>query len=161
MFMAGFGVAAAIWSSSMSPIQADLTRAREERDRLTLELEQVKTEYAQYRARPAQSNPAGEVHSAPETAEKEATSERLTIGHDSTATAFGGDLFISVHATPFEGTPLRHTVVGTVGSSGVPSIAIDHKPVGYALTIKGAKRYEVRIVQVDTFTATFLATVLK
>jgi hypothetical protein len=170
IFMAGFGVGAAIWSSSISPLQNDLSRIREERDRKEAELNLVKTEYAAYRSnqdmKPAQTSttkPIGtqvaKLSEAVTPAKTANNSETVVIGSSSSADVFGGAITISVISIPFGGSPLRHTVMASVGAPGYQITKIENKDVGFSTELKALKRYEIKILAVDTFKVTFRVTV--
>lgn len=75
-----------------------------------------------------------------------------------TETLFNGDLSISLIAISFEGDPLRHKVIATVGSPGYPNLEIERKDVGYVTTYNGSGTFEIRITRITTFSAEFMVT---
>ena len=81
--------------------------------------------------------------------------ERVTLRTGETAQLFGGKIAISVVGIKFEGDPLRHKVIGVIGSPGKQNKPMELVDVGFAAVYEG---HEIRLVGSDTFTATFLVT---
>lgn len=182
LFMAGFGVGAAIWSSSLAPIQLELTRTREDFRQVQAELNIVKSEYAQYRGQnreprevdaasiPVTKSEGDRSRADAEQKSKQQTnvqsnlslrSEDVRVSTGSTGEVFSGDVLVSLIATPFGGSPLRHTVMASASSPGYTAVQFNNKDVGEAaiITTKSGK-YEVRIIDAGTFEAKFRVTVL-
>ncbi|WP_395026077.1 hypothetical protein [Comamonas odontotermitis] len=81
--------------------------------------------------------------------------QRVTLKTGETAQLFGGKIAISLVGIKFEGDPLRHKVIGVIGSLGKQNKPMDSVDVGFAVVFEG---HEVRLISSDTFTATFLVT---
>lgn len=80
--------------------------------------------------------------------------EVVSIGRGETEILFDGELFISLVAISFEGSPLRHRVDARVGRLGVDSKAFEKLDVGEVVEFE---HFEVRILSVGTLTITFQA----
>lgn len=83
--------------------------------------------------------------------------ERLVLNAQNSAELFDGNLVISLIALSYEGNPLRHKVIASIGAPGKPNIELDRVDVGYSVDYEG---YQIRVVASDTFTATFIASEL-
>jgi hypothetical protein len=165
----GATIASLIWSSAYAKLQVDLRHAQDEVVQANAELSAVKSEYAQYQAQaessPQAAGPEANVDS-PEVTGSEGTGSpmdkgamEVTVSTEGTKALFGGDLLISLVQTSFEGDPLRHKAIATVGSPGYPSAKIDRGDVGYELVYDGkGGKYAVRLASASTFSATFLVT---
>jgi hypothetical protein len=198
LFMAGFGIATGIWSSSNASLQVDVRRAQEEVTNVRAELAAAKADYFSLRGQtPSPPNPtplekptsrtkSGEdslssnvtaaekpalktkpvedpfsynATAAPRTeSQGDANHTTVTVSPDHTETVFDGALFISLQGIAFEGDPLRHKVVGTIGGPDAPNIQIDKADVGYVATFKAKDVFEIRLTNANTFNATFLVT---
>ncbi len=84
--------------------------------------------------------------------------QTVTVHSGNTEKVFGGELFISLVGTSFEGTPLRDKVVASVSAPGFPSVSIDKQDVGYTTIYSAKAKFEIRITSASTFTADFLVT---
>ncbi len=165
IFMAGFGISSANWSSSNATLQNDLRHTQEDLSKARQELSDVKSEYAVFREKNASaastlvakdsSTEKSSVVKAPGDFTSVQTAETVTVGTEKTGYAFDNTISISLAATPFEGDPLRHKVIATIGSSGLPSLTIDRKDVGYTTTYKAKDSYEILVTAADTFSAQF------
>lgn len=160
----GVTLASIFWSSANANLQIDLRRTQEKLTQAEAELAAVKTEYAEYRTQSdagAQGISEGTASGVldVEGGEPQEASVEVTVATEKTEAAFGGDLLISLVQTAFEGDPLRHKVIATVGSPGHPSAKIEREDVGYELMYDGkGGRYSVRVTTATTFSATFLVT---
>lgn len=81
--------------------------------------------------------------------------ERVILRTGETARPFDGKIIVSLVGIKFEGDPLRHKVIATIGVPGKENKTIDKVDVGFAVVVEG---YEVRVVASDTFGAAFLVT---
>ena len=88
----------------------------------------------------------------------EISPERISLQNGHSGEAYNGQLTLSLVGTPFEGNPLRYKVVATVGGPGKANQTLDKVDVGFAVQFDG---YEVRVLSVEPFSATFLVTKLK
>ncbi len=164
IFMAGFGVGAAIWSSSISPLQSENGRLKEELSVKSAELNQVKTEYALFRQEQGSStknNANIPTQIKTDLADSVNSIETFQINIGSSRDFFNGDIVISLIETPFGESGLYHTVYATIGAVGFKNIIINKKEVGYAVEFNSSKKYEIRVISADTFTATFRVTLKK
>jgi hypothetical protein len=84
--------------------------------------------------------------------------ERVTLRSGQSGLLFGGALTISLVGVPFEGDPLRHKVIASIGSPGKENKTVEKADVGYATVYDG---FEVRVLAAETLTATFQGTRLK
>jgi hypothetical protein len=93
--------------------------------------------------------------STPDTKTVTPSFERSKIDNKSTNSFFDGKIFVSLVGISYEGDPIRHKVVATIGAPGKPSVTLDKVDVGSVTFFEG---YEIRLVASDTFTATFVVT---
>lgn len=82
-------------------------------------------------------------------------SVRVVLQTQSSVSLFGGQVVVSLVGISFEGDPLRHKVIATIGAPGKVNRTLDKVDVGFATVFEG---YEVRLVASDTFSATFVVT---
>jgi hypothetical protein len=85
-------------------------------------------------------------------------SERFEILAGTTATAFGGDISISLVGINFGGNPLRHMATASIGAPGQKSKVLDQVDVGTSVIYNG---FEIRVISTGTFGAIFLVARLK
>jgi hypothetical protein len=78
--------------------------------------------------------------------------EKVSLQRGQSAEVFAGQLNIALITIPFEGEPLRHRVVASIGSVGKETKTLDKVDVGYALKYGD---YEVRVLSAETFTVVF------
>lgn len=89
-------------------------------------------------------------------------SEDMSLQVGKSASAFNGDIVISLVAVPFGGDPLRHRIVANVGSPGRPTVNLNTVEVGHAVTFQTAQfPYEIRVTGADTLSGQFLVTRLQ
>ena len=86
-----------------------------------------------------------------------ALAAELQVRAGATVRAFDGDIAISLIGTEYEGTPLRHKVIASLGGAGKESKSLSMVDVGFATVYAG---YEVLVLSSGTGTATFLVTKL-
>lgn len=165
VFVAGFTISTGFWSSSNATLQNDLRRSKDELAKANQELADLKSEYALFRqrsitggSRPGVGNqlapPSGEGTQPPAGQDY----EMIPVATEQTSSGFNGEIFISLAGIAFEGEPLRHKVIATVGSPGFPSLTVDHKDVGFTATFKAKDRFSILVASVDTFSARFRVT---
>lgn len=143
--MAGFTLATLYWSSVVNSLQLDLRRSHEELDRAKAELAQVKSEYDVYRQRftITGKGSGSDLATVQEAVKKplagEPISRRGGIGsqptrqdeivdvseYKKTASAFAGEIVVSLIGTSFEGSPPRYKVSAVVGAPGYSNIKIE------------------------------------
>lgn len=160
IFMAGFGISHNNWTSLHAQLQNDLRHAQEDATKARAELGAAKTEFVQLKAASINAAQPGSPLKDGAGAKADANLNEITINipRAKSVTLFDGKLLISLIATPYEGDPLRHTVVATIGSPGHPNLDIDRKDVGYVTEYKASDTFRIRITEASTFDATFLAT---
>ena len=76
----------------------------------------------------------------------------VTLSQGQTETIDSGSLFVSLHATSFEGSPLRNRVFGTIGSGTGETKPMNGLDPGAVIEVFG---YRVRVLSTGTVTATF------
>lgn len=123
--MAGVGIANMSYSSTITRLQIDNDKVQEELDIARAELAQVKSQ---------SSSQGSATQNISNTSNSEKLTQEVSIGLESTERLFDGSLFISLITTSFEGSPLRHKVLATIGSPGYQNQEIDLKDVGYITT---------------------------
>ena len=170
VFMAGFAISSSYWASSNAALQSDLRHAQEGLSNAKQELADVKSEYAIFRQKSGFSESGAPVKEVRDTkpartdltldSQNGRASETISVGTEHTAYAFNGQIFVALAATPFEGDPLRHKVIATVGSPGFPSITLARKDVGFSTTYKAKDNFEVMVTAASTFSAEFRVTKL-
>ncbi len=93
---------------------------------------------------------------------KEGKQKEVTVRDGQSAKAVEGKLIISVSGISYEenvGNALVHMVTGTVGEVGKKSIRFVRKEAGYSTRFQIDRQdYEIRLVNANTFEATFLIT---
>jgi hypothetical protein len=161
-FGIGLAIASAYWSSSVSVLNSQLTITREEANRATQELMQVKTEYLSYRTltQPSSKFVSDSIKlpptSSPSVTEKSTNNvEEKYISAENSYSFFGGDVIISLIALAFEGDPLRHRVLANVSSPNGQVVKIDRQDIGTTLTYKAKSTYKITILYAGTFSASF------
>jgi spore germination protein YaaH len=164
----GVTISSLIWSSSNTTLQNDLRHAQEELSQSKAELSQIKTEYAQYRAQfltstiTAKSETQSKVELPSSNISlnipmpKSQDQVEVSVNTGKSVSFFGGDLVISLIQNSFEGDPLRHKIIATIGSPGFQNIKINRQDIGYMTTYNGKGNYEIRIMEADTFSAKFM-----
>jgi hypothetical protein len=134
----GATLASIFWSTSNASLLAELRHSQEEVRRLSDELDHVRDA--------ADIPPAGEIL-AP-------GYWKVTVRLGSTM-VMDSDLFISVIS--IERSSNGATVFATIAASGSLPMKIDRATVGDTFTYNASrKNFEIRIVKVDSFSATFL-----
>lgn len=164
VFMAGVGLSSLNWSSSYTLLQNDLRHSQEDLTRTGMELAQVKSEYAVFREKSMSFNNSNQEKGLnlnlsetklDSSIQNKRTFESISLGTENTGYLFNREIFISLVATTFEGDPLRHKVIATVGSPGYETIKIDRKDVGYVVRYKANDIYEILVTEANTFSAEF------
>jgi hypothetical protein len=165
LFMAGFTISTSFWSSSNATLQNDLQHSQDELSKAIRELADLKSEYAAFRQRGITGNSrpgAGNQILPPSEGGTQAPTgqdyEMISVATEETSYGFRGEIFISLAAIAFEGEPLRHKVIATVGSPGLPSLTIDRKEVGFTTRFKAKDDFSIVVTEADTFSAQFLVT---
>lgn len=77
------------------------------------------------------------------------------INNEKSHSFFNGDVTISLVAISFEGSPLRYRVLANVSSPNGEAIKIEKGDIGNVLKYKGKNTYQITLIKVDTFSATF------
>ena len=158
-FALGFAIAATFWSSSVSTLNSQLNITMEEKNKITQELMQVKSDYFIYRtSTQTKIDVLHETTTIPQTNEISNSNnqvEKGSIGRESSYSFFNGDVIISLIAIAFEGDPLRHKVLASVSSPNGQVVKIDKQDIGTVITYKTKNTYSITILSAETFSATF------
>lgn len=131
------------------------TKLRAEVSSLKLELQGTKTATAPPVALDGAASGSASASADLATKPNNAIVERVTIRTGETAQLFGGQIAISVVGIKFDGDPLRHKVIGVIGSPGKQNKPMELVDVGFAAVYE---EHEIRLIASDTFTATFIVT---
>ncbi len=163
VFAIGFSIATTFWSSSVSTLNGQLAIERNEKDKINQELSQVKSDYFEYRTlsnnKDTGNNKVSQIDKIEKTGQMPfstgATNETKEIEVGKSYGFLGGELIISLIATPFEDNPLRHKVIANISSPKGRVLSIDRKDIGSVFLYKNIKEFEIHILESGTFSATF------
>ena len=162
VFGIGLALATVYWSSSVSVLNSQLSITREEANKATQELMQVKTEYLSYRNSTQTIDKllsdTVKLPSASSTIEVEKPTSKVeerSISAENSYSFFGGDVTISLVAIAFEGDPLRHRVLANISSPNGQAAKFDRQDIGTVLTYKTKCTYKITILDAGTFSANF------
>jgi len=161
-FAIGLAIAGAFWSSTVADLNNQLNQNRTELKNKTDELNQTKNDYLTYKVLNEDNktiktnNPTS---SPIETIKKNGEKiETVTINTEKSHSFFGGELTISLVATPFEGSPLRHKVIANISSPSGSVVKISNKDIGTVISYNGKTKFKITILEAETFSATFQVT---
>jgi hypothetical protein len=152
-FAIGLAIAGAFWSSTVSDLNSQIGRVRVELEKTTDELSQVKSDYLTYKTlTEAGENNLNPVKIPIDSSSKDQKVEIKTINTEKSEKFFGGNIIISLIATPFGGDPLRHKVLANISSPNGKVIKIESLDIGNVINYSGN---EITILSAETFSASF------
>lgn len=161
-FAIGISIAGIFWSSTVTNLNSELSKERVELKNVTEELAQIKEDYLIYKTTKENGrNELTKYSSLPpltdtiQRGQTRSAIETKTINTEKSYSFFSGELTISLIATPFEGDPLRHKVLANIASPKGKVILIDKEDIGTVINYTGKNNFEITILEVETFSATF------
>lgn len=161
-FALGLTIAGAFWSSAVSVLNSQLNIAREETNRATQELMQVKADYLTYRNNIKPDNRTildtiqlTKTNQDDKTLKLVSSVEEKSILVETSDSFFNGDVTISLIAIAFEGDPLRHKVLANISSTNGQVIKVDKQDIGSVVIYKTKNLYKITILSAETFSASF------
>ncbi|WP_440491500.1 hypothetical protein [Serratia nevei] len=164
--LGSFAVAAAIWmwgystgegksDAVVSLIKEDRDMLREKNKEYLENSESLRTQLLQASNRPSINTGSIDINIEKNNVNSEDhsnKSQQLTIDTQSTGVFFNGEIEITLIATNFTGTPLRHQVLANVLIPGAKPLEIRNADPGSAFIFKD---YQIVITAAGTYTATF------
>lgn len=154
LLMCGFALSSGYWSSIITKLQYDLNSSKEE-------LANVKQEYAQYKnLHPEMAKdlaaPKENIKQNQADINLDGTSSRTIKLQEGTSLILDSDTTLSLVAIEYSGEPLRHRFTANISIKGKKTINWINKDIGDAISIKNVSEYDIRALEIDTFSTTFL-----